>query len=55
MLVKELMTLFPMRHDTFYINLKDKKFIFNQYDRKTTYIGHILNEFLEEWDDAYLL
>ena len=51
----ELATLFPMRHGTFYIPLKEVKFIFKQDDPKTTYIGYILNEFIEEWDDEYLL
>ena len=52
---EELTTLFPMRHGTFYLNLKEIKFIFKEDDRKTTYIGYILNEFIEEWDDEYLL
>jgi hypothetical protein len=50
-----LITLFPMKYGTFYLNLKDIKFIFKQEDWKTTYIGYILNEFIEEWDDEYLL
>jgi len=52
---EELATLFPMKYGTFYLNLKEVKFIFKQDDRKTTYIGYILNEFIEEWDDEYLL
>ncbi|NHJ21383.1 MAG: hypothetical protein EAX91_10590 [Candidatus Lokiarchaeota archaeon] len=52
---EHLITLFPMRHGTFYLPLKDIKFIFKQDDRKTTYIGYIMNEFIEEWDDEYLL
>ena len=57
----ELATLFPMKHGTFFINLKEIKFLFKQedwnlYRKKTgTYIGYILNEFIEEWDDEYLL
>lgn len=51
----ELATLFPMKHGTFYLNLKEIKFIFKQDNWKTTYIGYILNEFIEEWHDEYLL
>ena len=51
----ELATLFPMKHGTFYLNLKGIKFIFKQKIRKNIYIGYILNEFIEEWDDEYVL
>jgi len=51
----ELATFFPMKSGTSYLNLKEIKFIFKQDNWKTTYIGYILNEFMEEWDDEYLL
>jgi hypothetical protein len=52
---EHLITLFPMRNGTFYLNLKDIKFIFKQDQGKMTLIGFILNEFIEEWTDEYLL
>ena len=51
-----LLTLLETEKMTFYLDLKDVKYIFTEeLTKKESFIGFILNSLIEDWEDEFLL